>query len=90
MRIAADIQTAVGVLVLSLMFIRCDQGELGLTTPWGIRAQDYVRAFQAVDSWSSAAQHKFAEHFGDKDDEQDTPHEAEQPRKLQRKQNARD
>lgn len=65
MRIAADIQTAVGALVLSLMFVRCDQGELSLTTPWGLRPQDISDAANAVERWSAAGKSRFKSTFGE-------------------------
>lgn len=68
MRIAADIQTAVGALVLSLMFVRCDQGELSLTTPWGLRAQDIAHAAEAAERWSDAISSRTNSMFGTKHD----------------------
>lgn len=58
MRIAADKQTAVGALVLSLMFVRCDQGEPALTTPWGLRGADIVWFTDTVNHLSDVAQKK--------------------------------
>lgn len=58
MQIRADKQTAVGALILSLMFVRCDQGEPSLTTPWGLRAEDVERATQTVSGWSEAVNSK--------------------------------
>jgi len=58
MQIAADKKTAVLALVLSLMFIRCDNGDLGMTTPWGLRAQDVEQATDAVTGFTASAQEK--------------------------------